>query len=126
MTVKPPLFPSRERRCDRSVAVQPQAMEPLRLTLNGRVLDRRAFLGTMGLAAGVVLVGSVVPVAVTRRTAAIPPGDMSAAHDGGGSWHVDDMWGHWPRYAHPIPYSHVESAAVTSENVAPADLMFMT
>jgi hypothetical protein len=71
-----------------------------RLTLNGRVLERRSFLGALSLtAAGTLL---------TARgwTAALAPeGGLSLSHEAGsdvGAWHVDDMWGHMPRYAHPI------------------------
>jgi hypothetical protein len=52
----------------------------------------------------------------------------SFALEGGGdvgAWHVDDMWGHMPRYAHPI------SCAVVHEQtnwdyVAPVDRAFVT
>ena len=80
----------------------------------------------MGLTTGAVLAGQFVPGMVGRAWAASPSSDMSAAHVTDAGWHVDDMWGHWPRYAHPIPYARAEVASVSWENVEPVDLMFMT
>jgi hypothetical protein len=42
-----------------------------------------------------------------------------------GAGHVDDMWGHWPRYAHPIPYTLVHHIPISLDEVAAADRMFM-
>jgi hypothetical protein len=92
---------------------------PERVTLNGRVLDRRAFLGALGLtAAGTALVLAGAGVLGPREAtgaAAIPDG----------TGHVDDMWGHWPRYAHPIPYTVVRHVPIGSDTVAPVDRMFV-
>jgi hypothetical protein len=96
---------------------------PERLTLNGRVLDRRAFLGAMGLTAA----GSLVAGHVWAATAVEAQGGSSrwqAAAGQQGDWHVDDMWGHWPRYAHPIPYSSVHHP-LSWDNVALADRLFV-
>ena len=103
------------------------ALIPERITLNGRVLDRRAFLGALGLTtAGAVLAGRL-GAGVTEETAGVeaPVTQWSAAPEG--NWHVDDMWGHWPRYAHPIPYSSVHRSppSVAWDNVAPADRIFI-
>ena len=90
---------------------------PARLTFNGRVLDRRAFLAVLGLtAAGSLLAGR-----------AWDAGGVSLSQAAGeqGLWHVDDMWGHWPRYAHPIPYSSVHQP-LSWDDVAPVDRMFVT
>lgn len=63
-------------------------------------LDRRSFLGALSLTAtGALLTarGWTAPVAAN--------GGWSLSRTGGndvGAWHVDDMWGHMPRYAHPI------------------------
>jgi hypothetical protein len=95
------------------------------LTLNGRIFDRRTFLGAAGLAAGAALVGPLL----SRRLAgdAAQKGDLRSsvpALDGG--WHVDDMWGHWPPYAHPIPYAPVQAASVSWDYIDPVDHMFLT
>ncbi len=71
-----------------------------RLTLNGRVLDRRSFLGALSLtAAGTALTARGWTATVDAE------GGLSLTRQAGhevGAWHVDDMWGHMPRYAHPI------------------------
>ncbi len=93
---------------------------PERVTLNGKVMDRREFLGALGLTAAgsaLVLAGGIgrIPREATGA-AAIPEG----------TGHVDDMWGHWPRYAHPIPYTVVPHVPVSWDTVAPIDRMFVT
>jgi hypothetical protein len=98
---------------------------PERVTLNGRLVDRRVFLGALGITAvGTALVlarggSEAVQGAASRegmRASALPAGD----------WHVDDMWGHWPRYAHPIPYTLVRHVPISWDAVAPIDRVFVT
>lgn len=95
-------------------------------------LDRRTFLGGVGVAAGTVLAASLLPVAAAHAASfEAPPaaahGPDVAAHapDGSGGadelWNIDDMWGHWPRYAHPIPYAHVAPQAAAWEQIEPVD-----
>jgi hypothetical protein len=82
-------------------------------------LDRRAFLGGVGITAGAVVATSLVPLSMVHALpmeSAVAP---SAAGAADGLWHVDDMCGHWPPYAHPIGYGHVTVSRVS--NVAPAD-----
>ena len=97
---------------------------PGRVTLNGRTLDRRAFLGTVGLAAGGVLAGQVVLAREARASASGATLTMSAAHEPHDFGHVDDICGHWPRYAHPIPFGPLRGAV--PGNVDPVDLNFMS
>jgi hypothetical protein len=94
---------------------------PGRVTLNGRVVDRRTFLGALALtAAGVALpCRQAVPVGLQ----ALAGTAASALPEG--LWHVDDMWGHWPRYAHPISYTLVRHVPIDLATVAPADRQFM-
>ena len=93
---------------------------PERVTLNGRVVDRRAFLGALGLTAA----GTALALA---GAGARPPGAaMGASAMPEGAGHVDDMWGHWPRYAHPIPYTLVRHAPISWDTVAPVDRLFVT
>jgi len=100
--------------------------EPIRLSINGRTLDRRAFLEALGLGAGAVLTGALLPPAVSGFVSShADPASEGLSADADGSWHVDDMWGHWPRYAHPIPYGHVQAPAASWDNVDPIDRMFV-
>ena len=93
---------------------------PERVTLNGKVLDRRVFLSALGLtAAGTALVLAGAGVSAPREA-------MGAAAIPEGTGHVDDMWGHWPRYAHPIPYTVVRHAPISWDTVAPIDRMFVS
>jgi hypothetical protein len=78
-------------------------------------LPRRTFLTAAGLTAGVVAIGPFVRAALA-----------ASADRRVGDWHVDDICGHWPRYAHPIPYGHTELGPVSWDNVAAVDLMFMS
>jgi len=99
-------------------------MSELRLTLNGRVLDRRSFLGALSLtataaAAGSMLGGRLLKAAPGANGAASPSLDGAV-----GSWHVDDMWGHMPRYAHPIS-CRVMHVPLNLDNVDPIDHAFV-
>ena len=99
-------------------------MSDLRLTLNGRVLDRRSFLGVVSLtavAAGSLFGGHLLKAAPGANGAA------SLSLEGGGDmgiWHVDDMWGHMPRYAHPIA-CRAGHVPLNLDNVHPVDHAFV-
>jgi hypothetical protein len=97
-------------------------MNDLRLTLNGRVLDRRSFLGALSLtaaAAGSLFGGRLLQAAPgANRIATV------SLEGGVGSWHVDDMWGHMPRYAHPIS-CRVAHVPLNLDNVNPIDHAFV-
>jgi hypothetical protein len=76
-------------------------------------LDRRAFLGTLTLSGAALL-------APWPAAALAGPGEeVTPAHAG----HVDDMWGHWPRYAHPIPHGSLPGAHPW-ERLEPVDRMW--
>ena len=96
---------------------------PERLTLNGRIVDRRAFLGALGLAAAGSLLAARTPSGGAAPLSLRP---SSAGAASNGTWHIDDMWGHWPRYAHPIPYTLARHVPMSWDNVAPVDRMFVT
>lgn len=102
-------------------------------------LDRRAFLGGVGVAAGAALAASILPIAAAHAAsleapAAVPThgtgaADSVSAAQGPGpddAWDIDDMWGHWPRYAHPIPYARVQPAAAAWEQIDPVDRRLVT
>jgi hypothetical protein len=78
---------------------------PNEKSLFSRRLDRRAFLGGAGFAAGAVVASTLVPLSVVH---ALPSGSSVALSPlpDDPSWfgHVDDACGHWPRYSHPIGY----------------------
>jgi hypothetical protein len=92
-------------------------------------LDRRTFLGRLTLTAGAVVAGQFVSLSIAR--AARGKGSAAAAQQRAaaaaeGDWHVDDICGHWPRYAHPIPFAQPQSATVVWEGVDPVDVAFLS
>jgi hypothetical protein len=85
-------------------------------------IDRRSFLGGVGLMAGAVMASSLVPLSTVQAIAQLP---ATPAADG--TWHVDDMWGHWPRYSHPIGYGHVPSTSASLfAHADPIDHIFLS
>ncbi len=93
--------------------------------------DRRSFIGGAA-AAGALAAAAAVPLtsralAFGHDGAAVRPGEgvldardpAQAAADA--DWHIDDMWGHTPRYAHPIPHSPMRSSPIEWEHVDPID-----
>lgn len=103
------------------------------MKLKSAVMDRRAFLGGTGLLAGAVVATSLVPLSVVHAV----PGNLGllasadaapgAQEEGAaGSWHVDDICGHWPPYAHPIAYGrHAEASSSMLAQAAPIDHIFL-
>ena len=92
-------------------------------------LDRRTFLGRLTLTAGAVVAGQFVSLSIARAGA--HKGFAGAAVQGSagpaeGAWHVDDICGHWPRYAHPIPFAQAQAATVVWEGVDPVDGAFLS
>lgn len=90
-------------------------------------LDRRQFLGTVGLAAGAVVAASVVPAAVrgaSLRDQGVPSEARAPIIEQSSAvWDVDDMWGHWPRYAHAVPYAHGIAGAGALESSGPYSVL---
>ena len=88
--------------------------------------SRRAFLGGVGMSVAAAVALTLAPGA----RAFAPPGiiptvpqALSAAPEG--DWHVDDICGHMPRYAHPIPYMHDTSQPDLAALAAPVDRQFV-
>jgi hypothetical protein len=77
-------------------------------------VDRRAFLALFGA----LVVASIAPLAVARPRLA--PSVSTEAE-----WDVDDICGHSPRYAHPIPHAPARSSPVMWECVDPIDRMLV-
>jgi hypothetical protein len=94
------------------------------MSVKSLVMDRRAFLGGVGMAAGAVVATSLVPLSVVHAlpAAGLP---LSAAVEPAGGWHIDDMCGHWPPYAHPIGYGHAMPAASLTAHADPIDHIFL-
>jgi hypothetical protein len=90
--------------------------------MSGTTLDRRSFLGTVGLMAGAVVATTLVPLSAVHAL----PGDLALAPaEPNGFGSVDDACGHWPPYAHPIPYGHVPTATGALAHAEPIDHIFL-
>jgi hypothetical protein len=86
--------------------------------MSGTSFDRREFIA----GAGALAVAATVPAALAAAEPAVgdvAPGATLA------DWHIDDMWGVYPRPSEPIGYgrSHGDGELVAS--VHPADLQFL-
>jgi hypothetical protein len=95
-----------------------------------RQLDRRAFLGGFGFAAGAVVASTLVPLSLVH---AVPTDSLAMTPmPGEPEWngHVDDACGHWPPYSYSIPYNvgrSPDGATVAAAHVAvdPIDLILI-
>jgi hypothetical protein len=87
---------------------------------------RRAFLGGVGMSVAAAVALTLAPGAraLSRAgaTSAVPQA-LSGVPEG--DWHVDDICGHMPRYAHPIPYMHDTSPPDIAALAAPVDRQFV-
>jgi hypothetical protein len=94
-------------------------------------IDRRAFLGNVGVVAGAVMAASVMPLVSAGAASfeaparAAPVRAPVVADSSDELRHVDDMWGHWPRYAHPVPYARMQAAPALWERADPVDRMLV-
>jgi hypothetical protein len=88
---------------------------------------RRAFLGAAGMTVAAAVAMTLAPGAhgtgLRWAAPAVPP--ALAAMYPEGDWHVDDICGHLPRYAHPIPYMHDTSRPDIAALAAPVDRQFV-
>jgi hypothetical protein len=89
--------------------------------------SRREFLGTMGMSVAAAVAMTLAPGAraLPLPWAASPVPPALAALYPQGDWHVDDICGHLPRYAHPIPYMHDTTPPDLKALVAPVDRQFV-
>lgn len=80
-------------------------------------VDRRTFLGSLSITGAVLFAGwpALSSAAQLPHPQPLPVGGTAGLHD------VDDMWGHWPRYAHPIPYRGSQAAPLPWESLDPVD-----
>jgi hypothetical protein len=66
------------------------------------------------MAAGAVVATSLVPLSVVHAvTSTVPLGVVTTVSTG--PWHVDDVCGHWPPYAHAVGYGHRAEALASAE-----------
>jgi len=94
--------------------------------LLSRRLDRRAFLGGAGFAAGAAVASTLVPLSVVHALPAASTVALSPlASDPSWFGHVDDACGHWPRYAHPIAYDVARADVHVDMAVEPFDHTLM-
>ena len=81
-------------------------------------LDRRELMA----GAGALAAAGCLPVALAI---AAPPVGAAAPIATLGDWHVDDMWGVYPRPSEPIGYGRPHGDGHLLATVAPADLQFL-
>ncbi|RPI63615.1 MAG: hypothetical protein EHM50_02020 [Lysobacterales bacterium] len=86
--------------------------------MSGTSFDRREFIagvGALALAAG-------LPVALAAAEPAV--GDVTPRATLT-DWHIDDMWGVYPRPSEPIGYGRPHGDGELVASVHPADLQFL-
>jgi hypothetical protein len=90
--------------------------------MSGTTLDRREFIAAVGAVAAT----ACVPVALATATPAVGAATPSATL---ADWHVDDMWGVYPRPSEPIGYGRPrgdgDECAATLAAVHPVDWQFV-
>ena len=88
--------------------------------MNGKLiaLDRREFIA----GAGALTAVACLPIALA---AAEPPVGDTAPRATLADWHVDDMWGVYPRPSEPIGYGRPHGDGELVAGVHPADALFV-
>jgi hypothetical protein len=86
--------------------------------MSGAPLDRREFLA----GAGALAAAACMPVALAT---AVPLVGEVTPRATLGDWHVDDMWGVYPRPSEPIGYGRPHGDGELLASVHPADLQFL-
>jgi hypothetical protein len=89
--------------------------------------SRREFLGAMGMSVAAAVALRLAPGARARAAQWAPrlPPALAGMYPQG-DWHVDDICGHLPRYAHPIPYMHDTTPPDFSPLAVPVDRQFVS
>ena len=97
----------------------------------GGIVGRRSFLEGVTVCFGAALSGLLAPVLASAqprsaqaqaRVAAKAPLPVAEAD---ADWHIDDMWGHRPRYAHPIPHAPPAVVPLDVSRIDPIDRNFI-
>jgi len=86
--------------------------------MSGSILDRREFV------AGAAAVAAVACLPIALATAAPAVGDATPRATLT-DWHIDDMWGVYPRPSEPIGYGRQRGDGELVAAVQPADLQFL-
>ena len=86
--------------------------------MSGTSFDRREFI----VSAGALAVAASVPVALATTE---PPVGDATPRATLTDWHVDDMWGVYPRPSEPIGYGRPHADGELVAAVHPADLQFL-
>lgn len=89
------------------------------------LLNRRAVLTGVGMAAGAVVATSLVPLSVVHALSSRVALDVAPIAPPAGTWHVDDVCGHWPPYSHAVAYGHHADAASNPACAEPFDHVLM-
>jgi hypothetical protein len=83
-----------------------------------RDIDRREFLA----GAGAVVVASALPLTLAVASPAAGDSELRARL---ADWHIDDMWGVYPRPSEAIGYGRPRGDGERLAGVHPADLKFV-
>jgi len=70
------------------------------------VLDRRSFLASAGMAAGIVAIAARASWSIAVPGEPERPAQATDVPGVSMEWAADHMFGTYPPYAHPIPYGH--------------------
>jgi hypothetical protein len=85
--------------------------------MSGSILDRREFI-----AQAAVVAVACLPIALATAAPAVGDATPRATL---ADWHVDDMWGVYPRPSEPIGYGRPHGDGEVVASVQPADLLFL-
>ena len=86
--------------------------------MSGTSFDRRDFIVSAGALAAV----ACLPVALAAAERAVGDATPRATL---ADWHVDDMWGVYPRPSEPIGYGRPHGDVELVARVEPADVQFL-
>jgi hypothetical protein len=86
--------------------------------MSDATLDRRVFIAGAGAVAAVVCLPVTLAVAAPSVGGTTPSAALA-------DWHVDDMWGVYPRPSEPIGYSRPHGDGELVAAVAAVDLAFV-
>lgn len=86
--------------------------------MSASTFDRREFIGAAGAAVATACLPVTLAVAAPSLGDAAPRALLA-------DWHIDDMWGVYPRPHEAIGYGRCHEDAATLAVVHPADVQFL-
>ena len=86
--------------------------------MSGTIFDRREFIA----GAGAATLTACLPIAGATAEPAVGEAPPRATLT---DWHIDDMWGVYPRPSEPIGYGRPQGDGELLAAVHPADLQFV-